>query len=350
MTEKVLHGQQLSRLVTANSKRYALGVSTILEVKNLKSGFLTSRGEVIAVDDVSFSIEKGKTLGLVGESGCGKSVTSMSLMRLLPQGSGKIYQGQVLFSKTDLLRLTEKEMKKIRGKDIAMIFQDPMTALNPVFTCGHQIEEALQIHYSSWGKQKIRNRVLELLEMVGIPEPQKRSKEYPHQLSGGMRQRIVIAMALSCNPQLLIADEPTTALDVTIHAQILELIQNLQKELQLAMILITHDLGVVAEVCNDVAVMYAGKIVETASVEDIFSSPQHPYTQGLLNSVPHFESGTRLKKLNSIPGTVPSLFQLPSGCRFEARCPNSFEPCKKSYPQFDGRKACHLKHEDVARP
>ena len=313
-------------------------MQTTLEVRSLKTGFWTPKGDVVAVDDVSFTLGAGETLGIVGESGCGKSVTSLSLMRLLPKNTGRVYSGEVFFNdgstNRDLLKVSESEMRKIRGGEIAMIFQDPMTALNPVFTCGHQIQEAISLHSRELTSSQARKKSIEMIELVGIPDPEKRAKEYPHQLSGGMRQRIMIAMALSCDPKVLIADEPTTALDVTIQAQILDLIHRLQSDLKASMILITHDLGVVAEVCDRIAVMYAGKIVEIGTAEDIFYHPQHQYTKGLLNSVPHFESGKRRKRLNSIPGMVPSLFNLPKGCRFQDRCDLAEDRCKTRTPEL----------------
>jgi len=310
-------------------------MSTIVEVKNLKTSFSTSEGRFLAVDNVSFKVDQGQTLGIVGESGCGKSVTSLSIMRLIPTPPGQIEAGEILFKGKDLLKLSKEEMRNIRGNQIGMIFQEPMTSLNPVFTIGNQISEAISIHQKSLTRKEIRKRTLEMLMLVGIPSPETRINDYPHQLSGGMRQRVMIAMALSCNPQLLIADEPTTALDVTIQAQILDLIKKLQREFQTAMILITHDLGVVAETCNNVAVMYAGRIVEEGKVEDIFNYPKHPYTKGLLSSVPHFESGQRLKKLETIPGIVPSLAHLPPGCRFQTRCKFATDICKKTDPPLE---------------
>ena len=318
-------------------------MSVLLEVKNLKTGFKTDDGEFLAVDDISFKLEKGKTLGIVGESGCGKSVTSLSIMRLIPNPPGRIVGGEILFSPTrdkggsetiNLLKVSDEEMRKIRGNDIAMIFQEPMTSLNPVFTIGNQIAEAIALHQKGLSAQQVRQKTIDMLRLVNIPEPDKRVDEYPHQLSGGMRQRVMIAMALSCNPQLLIADEPTTALDVTIQAQILDLIRKLQREFNASMILITHDLGVVAETCDDVAVMYAGKIVEYGSVEDIFYRPKHQYTKGLLDSIPHFETGHRLKRLETIKGLVPSMFNLPKGCRFSERCKAVQEDCKAKQPDL----------------
>jgi peptide/nickel transport system ATP-binding protein len=321
--------------------------NNILEVKNLKTGFKTDDGQFLAVDDVSFTLEKGKTLGIVGESGCGKSVTSLSIMRLIPEPPGKIMGGEILFNGQDLLKLSEKQMRSIRGNQISMIFQEPMTSLNPVFTVGNQIAEAISLHQKNLKAAQVRERTIDMLRKTGIPEPEKRVDNYPHQLSGGMRQRIMIAMALSCNPQLLIADEPTTALDVTIQAQILELVRSLQKELNTSMILITHDLGVVAETCDEVAIMYAGRIIEYGSVEDIFYRPQHHYTKGLLNSVPHFETGKRRERLETIPGIVPSLLELKPGCRFADRCKAVQQDCRGVEPGLNAvvkgphRAACY---------
>ncbi len=317
-------------------------MSTLIEVKNLRTSFKTSEGKFFAVDDVSFCINEGQTLGIVGESGCGKSVTSLSIMRLIPSPPGQIESGQILFKGKNLLDLPMKDMRSIRGNQIGMIFQEPMTSLNPVFTIGNQIEEALKIHKKDLNRKQVRERAIEMIKLVGIPNPEKRFFDYPHQLSGGMRQRVMIAMALSCNPVLLIADEPTTALDVTIQAQILDLIKKLQKEFNTALMLITHDLGVVAETCNEVAVMYAGKIVEYGTVEDIFSRPKHPYTRGLLNSVPHFESGKRRAKLETIPGIVPSLANLPRGCRFQDRCNRVQDDCRRAEPPLEIRERAHL--------
>jgi oligopeptide/dipeptide ABC transporter ATP-binding protein len=314
----------------------------LLEVKNLKTGFRTDEGSFLAVDDVSFSLEKGKTLGIVGESGCGKSVTSLSIMRLIPTPPGRIEGGEIWFNGRDLLKLPEYEMRKIRGNDIAMIFQEPMTSLNPVFTCGSQIAEAIELHQKNLKRSEIREKTIQMLRLVGIPEPEKRVDEYPHQLSGGMRQRVMIAMALSCNPQLLIADEPTTALDVTIQAQILDLIRKLQREFNASMILITHDLGVVAETCDDVAVMYAGRVVEYGSVEDIFYRPRHQYTKGLLDSIPHFETGHRRDRLETIKGLVPSMLDLPPGCRFSARCRAAQADCQAQDPPLQAFGGKHV--------
>jgi oligopeptide/dipeptide ABC transporter ATP-binding protein len=319
-------------------------LAKLLEVKNLETAFDVDGSIYNAVDDVSFSVEHGRTLGIVGESGCGKSVTSLSVMRLI-QKPGFIKSGQILFNGIDLLKLSDNEMRKIRGNKIAMIFQEPMTSLNPVFTCGEQIEEVIRLHQGHMPKVEQKQKAIEMLKKVGIPAPERRYHDYPHQLSGGMRQRVMIAMAITCNPELLIADEPTTALDVTIQAQILDLMRGLKSSENMGMILITHDLGVVAEMCDDVAVMYAGQIVEQGPVKEIFTSPKHPYTRGLLNSIPHFESGHRLKKLNTIAGMVPSLINLPKGCRFNERCDKAKQICLEQNPVLssDSHKvACHF--------
>lgn len=313
---------------------------TLLEVKNLRTRYITDDGTIFPVDDVSFRVKKGQTLGIVGESGCGKSQTALSIMRLL-QKPGKTVQGEVLFKESDLLKKSDDEMKQILGNQIAMIFQEPMTSLNPVFTIGNQVSESIILHNPTLSKEVIKNKAVDMLRLVGIPAPEKRYHEYPHQLSGGMRQRVMIAMAMSCNPQLLIADEPTTALDVTIQAQILDLMRKVQKEFQAGMILITHDLGVVAEMCQDVLVMYAGKVIEYGTVEDIFYRPKHPYTKGLLESIPHFETGQHLEKLNTIPGLVPSLYSLPKGCRFQDRCKFSTEICSKQEPNLENLRGLH---------
>lgn len=312
----------------------------ILEVKNLRTQYITDDGSLCPVDDVSFRVKKGQTLGIVGESGCGKSQTALSIMQLI-QKPGKIINGEVLFKDTDLLKKTDQEMKAILGNQIAMIFQEPMTSLNPVYTIGNQISESISLHNKNWSKEEVHKKTVEMLQLVGIPAPEKRFYEYPHQLSGGMRQRVMIAMAMSCNPQLLIADEPTTALDVTIQAQILELMKKVQKEFNAGMILITHDLGVVAEMCQDVLVMYAGKVIEYGTVEDIFYRPKHPYTKGLLESIPHFETGHNLNRLNTIPGLVPNLYKLPKGCRFQDRCNYSTEICKQQSPELENLRGIH---------
>lgn len=310
----------------------------ILSVKDLRTSFFTGAGEVKAVEGVSFNVYPGKTLGIVGESGCGKSVTSLSLMRLIPHPPGKIIGGEILYQGRDLLKLPMDEMRKIRGNEISMIFQEPMTSLNPVFTIGNQICEAIALHQKGLSRKEVRERAIEMLKLVGIPAPEKRIDDYPHQLSGGMRQRVMIAMSLSCNPKILIADEPTTALDVTIQAQILDLLKNLQEKVGMAIILITHDLGVVAEVADEVMVMYAGKVAEQATVKEIFGNPKHPYTRGLLNSIPTLSQDPtgkiKKKRLEPIPGIVPSLLELPAGCRFQERCSYVTDECRTQEPDL----------------
>ncbi len=312
----------------------------LLEVNNLKTRYITEDGIIHPVDDVSFRVKKGQTLGIVGESGCGKSQTALSIMKLI-QKPGETIQGQVLLNNEDLLKKNETQMKEILGNQMAMIFQEPMTSLNPVFTIGDQVSESIRLHSKNASELEIKNKAIAMLKLVGIPAAEKRFDEYPHQLSGGMRQRIMIAIAMSCNPQLLIADEPTTALDVTIQAQILDLMRKVQKEFNAGMILITHDLGVVAEMCQDVLVMYAGKVVEYGTVEDIFYRPKHPYTKGLLNSIPHFETGHRLTQLNTIPGLVPNLFKLPQGCRFQERCNRVKDLCSQQQPSLENLRGVH---------
>ena len=313
----------------------------ILKVNHLSTRFKTDRGAVTAVDRVSFDLFPGEVLGIVGESGGGKSVTNRSIMRLLPEYTSELSEeSEILFDGHNLAHVPEKVMRTIRGNRIAMIFQEPMTALNPVFTIGWQIEEALKYH-TSMNRAQRRERVLELLQLVEIPNPEKRINEYPHQLSGGMRQRIVIAMALACEPEILIADEPTTALDVTIQAQILRLMQDLQKKINTAIILITHDLGVVAQVCDRVIVMYAGQIVEVASVTELFHTPQHPYTRALLDSLPRPDATEKGQRLPAIEGIVPSLFELPEGCRFHQRCRFAQEQCKAQPPQLEEHSKLH---------
>lgn len=312
----------------------------LLDIKNLRTRYTTDDGTLHPVDDVSFVVKKGQTLGIVGESGCGKSQTALSIMQLI-QKPGQIVGGEVIFKGENLLKKSEAEIRKILGNQMAMIFQEPMTSLNPVYTIGDQVEEAIRLHQSNLNPAQAKAKTIEMLKLVGIPAPEKRYDEYPHQLSGGMRQRVMIAMAMSCNPQLLIADEPTTALDVTIQAQILDLMRKIQKEFNAGMILITHDLGVVAEMCQDVLVMYAGRVVEYGTVEDIFYRPKHPYTKGLLESIPHFETGQRMSRLNTIPGLVPNLYKLPVGCRFQDRCKYAAEDCKQSYPALELRRGNH---------
>lgn len=304
-------------------------MSKLLEVKNLKTYFYTDDGVAKAVDDVSFELDKGETLGLVGESGCGKSVSALSIMRLIADPPGKIVNGEIFFKGRDILKVPEKEMQDIRGNDIGMIFQEPMTSLNPVFTCGNQIEEAVILH-QKLSKEDAKAKAIEMLKLVGIPAPEQRYNEYPHQLSGGMRQRIMIAMALSCNPEILIADEPTTALDVTVQAQILELINKLQRELGMAVIMITHDLGVIAEVSTRVAVMYASKVAEYGNVDQIFYNPKHPYTISLLNSIPKLNKGK--SRLATIEGNVPAPTNYPKGCHFCTRCTFAIEKCWNEEP------------------
>ena len=306
----------------------------IIEIKNLKTYFKTDEGIAHAVDDVSFSVYPGETLGIVGESGCGKSVTSLSIMKLIPQPPGYFAGGEILYKGRNILDIPETDMREIRGNKISMIFQEPMTSLNPVFTVGHQIEEAIIVH-QGLNAVDARQKAIEMLKLVSIPSPEQRVDDYPHQLSGGMRQRIMIAMALSCNPEVLIADEPTTALDVTIQAQILELIEDLQKELNLAVIMITHDLGVVAEVCDRVVVMYAGQIVEKGSVRDIFKNPQHPYTKGLLASIPKMGKDESSQSLYNIKGMVPSATEFPQGCHFNPRCDLVTDKCKAENPNLE---------------
>lgn len=310
----------------------------LLKLDDLKTYFYTEDGVVKSVDGVTFEIFKGETLGVVGESGCGKSVTSLSIMRLIPNPPGKIAGGHIWFEGEDLVSKSETEMRKIRGNDISMIFQEPMTSLNPVFTVGQQIAESIILHQKV-GKKEAMQKAIEMLRKVGIPSPEKRVNEYPHQLSGGMRQRVMIAMALSCNPKLLIADEPTTALDVTIQAQILELMKELKDEFNTAIMLITHDLGVVAEVCQRVAVMYAGKVVEYADVNTIFSRPQHPYTWGLLRSIPKLD-GT-VKRLPVIDGVVPNPLRLPAGCKFHPRCQFASDQCRQAEPEIRDLRPGH---------
>jgi len=302
----------------------------ILEVKDLQTHFFTRRGVIKAVDGVSFTLREGETLGLVGESGCGKTITSLSIIRLVPKPAGRIVGGEIIFDGEDLLDKDEREMREIRGKRISMILQDPMTSLNPVFTVGEQVAESIRIHQKIKGRQ-VDEQVKEMLRLVGIPAPEMRMRNYPHQMSGGMRQRIVAAIALSCQPQLLIADEPTTALDVTIQAQLLRLLKDIQTQSNLSMIVITHDLGIVAKVCDRVAVMYAGRIVESAGVRDIFNNPRHPYTQALLQSLPKLDS--TVDRLYSIEGQPPDLLNPPPGCRFRPRCGKVGDRCDGYYPE-----------------
>lgn len=320
----------------------------ILSVHNLKIRFNTEDEPVQTVSGISFSLDKGKTLGIVGESGCGKSVTSLSIMRLIPNPPGEIEDGEILYKGKNLVALPEKEMRKIRGNDIAMIFQEPMTSLNPVYTIGNQICEVLEGHKRLSKKQAVKQAV-EMLKLVGIPEPEQRVKEYPHQLSGGMRQRVMIAIALACDPELLIADEPTTALDVTIQAQILDLIKDMKQQRGMSIIFITHDLGVVSEVADDVMVMYAGEIVEKTSAAEIFAKPLHPYTEGLIKSVPDVYQD--VEELEAIPGILPHYSEMPKGCRFSTRCSYAKEICKEMKPELEevseGHQVRCLKYSDI---
>ena len=310
----------------------------LLEIRDLRVTFDTRAGQAKAVDGVDLSIDSGKTLGVVGESGCGKTMTALSVLRLVPPAAG--LTGEIVFDGRNLLALSEREMRKVRGNDIAMIFQEPMSSLNPVFTVGNQIAEAVRLH-QGLGRKAARENAIEMLRLVEIAEPERRVDEYPHQLSGGMRQRVMIAMALSCNPRLLIADEPTTALDVTIQAQILDLIGGLRDRLGMALLLITHDLGVVAERADEVAIMYAGRVVERAPVAAIFAQPLHPYTRGLLRSIPKV-GNERLHRLDTIPGVVPDLLNLPSGCRLRDRCAMAIAPCETTDPALTGYGPGHL--------
>lgn len=312
----------------------------LLEVKNLQTKFISDNKEIPAVDNVSFNIREGEILGVVGESGCGKSVTSLSIMGLIPSPPGKIVSGQIMFNGKDLTKLSEKELRKIRGNEIAMIFQEPMTSLNPLFTIGNQLIEAIRIHNKSWSKRKAKDRALEMMNLVGLPRPHELLKVYPHELSGGMRQRVMIAMALVCNPKLLIADEPTTALDVTIQAQILKLIKHINTQFQMAVMLITHDLGVVAETCERVIVMYAGQIVEEGPVHKIFANPQHPYTKGLIQSVPDMRF--KKEKLYSIPGNVPKPGSIKASCLFAPRCQFQMKRCITEPPTLYESKTSNM--------
>jgi oligopeptide/dipeptide ABC transporter ATP-binding protein len=313
----------------AEAAKAAAAGETLLELRDLKTHFYTDEGVARAVDGVSYVVKSGETLGVVGESGCGKSVTALSVMRLIPDPPGKIVQGQILFEGQDLGKLSDEEMRKIRGNRIGMIFQEPMTSLNPVFTVGDQIIEAVVLH-RGMSYDEAREHAIGMLRKVGIPSPESRVDDYPHQMSGGMRQRVMIAMALSCDPRLLIADEPTTALDVTIQAQILELMRGLQDELGMSILLITHDLGVVAQNAQHVAVMYAGKVAEYSNTAEVFRNPRHPYTVGLFRSIPKL--GVKMHRLDTIPGTVPSALEFPAGCRFHNRCPFATEKCTVEEP------------------
>jgi oligopeptide/dipeptide ABC transporter ATP-binding protein len=313
-------------------------VQPLLEVKDLRTSFFTPQGEVRAADGISFAVAPGRLTGIVGESGSGKTVSVLSVMRLLPE-SARITGGSIIFDGVDLLKLSEPEMRKIRGARIAIIFQEPMTSLNPVFTIGNQIGEAIRLHQRT-SHRETRDRTIEALRMVGIADPERRIKDYPHQLSGGMRQRVMIAMALACEPRLLIADEPTTALDVTIQAQILDLIRDLQARLSLAVILVTHDLGVVAQYADDVTILYAARVMEKASAAELFAHPLNPYTRGLLASIPGLD-GTNHRRLQAIPGSIPSALNPPSGCRFHPRCPTAIADCARIDPLLEAKQPNH---------
>lgn len=324
----------------------------LLDVRDLTVSFDTYAGEVQAVRGTTFHVNKGETLAIVGESGCGKSVTAQTIMQLIPMPPGRIKKGNIFFEGKDLAKLTDRQMEAVRGKEISMIFQDPMTSLNPTMRVGKQIMEGLMKH-QKMTKSEAKERAVEMLRLVGMPTPEKRVEQYPHEFSGGMRQRAMIAIALACNPKLLIADEPTTALDVTIQAQIMELMQDLQKKLNTSIILITHDLGVVAKVADRIAVMYAGVIVESGTAHEIFHNPQHPYTWGLLKSVPRLDTGQK-ERLLPIEGTPPDLFAPPKGCPFAARCEYAMKVCKESHPEKSNLNDnhyvhCWLQHKDAPK-
>jgi len=315
----------------------------ILDISDLKTFFYTYDGVAKAVDGISYRLSAGEPLGIVGESGCGKSVSALSILRLIPDPPGRIVEGQIFFKKTNLLELSHDRMREIRGNRISMIFQEPMTSLNPVFTVGNQIAEAFRLH-QGLKRQEALEKSIDALRRVNIPSPEKCVGQYPHELSGGMRQRAMIAMALACNPEILIADEPTTALDVTIQAQIIDLMLQLKEELGMAIILITHDLGIIAETVKRIIVMYAGKIAEEAPTRTIFKAPLHPYTQGLLQSIPRLGDKVRLGRvrLEEIPGVVPSLYELPAGCRFSTRCRHALEICRKEEPELEEIEKGHF--------
>jgi peptide/nickel transport system ATP-binding protein len=306
----------------------------LLEIKNLKTHFSTAKGVVKAVDGVDIALNAGDTLGIVGESGCGKTVLALSILRLIPIPPGRIVSGQILFEGRDLLQLTQDEMRQVRGRDISMVFQEPMTSLNPVFRVGEQIAEGIRLH-QHLNSQEARQRAIDMLRLVGIPAPEVRAGDYPHQMSGGMRQRVMIAMALACNPRLMLADEPTTALDVTIQAQIIDLMNQLKTEKGTSVILVTHDLGVIAEAAQSVAVMYAGRIVEQGAVSSLFETPLHPYTLGLMLSIPKMDKKKETRnRLAVIPGSIPPLYNLPAGCSFQERCGDVMAVCRQHHPEL----------------
>jgi oligopeptide/dipeptide ABC transporter ATP-binding protein len=320
---------------------------SILEVKDLKVSFRTEDGVAFAVNGVDFTLNRGETLGIVGESGCGKSVSSLAILGLLPQPPAKVESGTIMYKGSDLLKKTDREMQSIRGNEISMIFQEPMTSLNPLYTVGNQISEVITLH-QNLNADQTREKCVEMLTLAGIPSPEKRLKCYPHELSGGMRQRVMIAMALACNPEILIADEPTTALDVTIQVQILELMNELQRKFNTAIMMITHDLGVIAEMAHKVLVIYAGRVVEYSDVHSIFESPLHPYTEGLLASIPVLDDVK--DELNVIKGMVPSPFDMPKGCSFNPRCPYAKDICREKQPelyQLDGRQVRCFKYSSI---
>ncbi len=325
-------------------------MDNLLEVRDLRTYFYTDDGVVKAVDGVEFEVKAGETIGIVGESGCGKSITAMSILRLIQSPPGKIVSGEILFEGEDLVKVSEKRIREIRGNSISMIFQEPMTSLNPVFTAGYQIEEILKLH-QNLDEKEAREKAIEMIRMVGIPNPERIADEYPHQLSGGMRQRIMIAMALACRPKMLIADEPTTALDVTIQAQILDLMNDLKEKLNTSIMLITHDLGVIAEMADHVIVMYSGKVVEDAPTIELFENPKHPYTIGLMSSIPSLaKEGQRLE---TIPGVVPNPLYLPKGCYFHPRCKYATSECREVQPELveiaPGHKSACLRAQEVSR-
>lgn len=325
-------------------------MGNLLEVKDLRTYFYTDDGVVKAVDGVEFEVKAGETIGIVGESGCGKSITAMSILRLIQSPPGKIVSGEILFEGEDLVKVSEKRIREIRGNSISMIFQEPMTSLNPVFTAGYQIEEILKLH-QNLDEKEAREKAIEMIRMVGIPNPERIADEYPHQLSGGMKQRIMIAMALACRPKMLIADEPTTALDVTIQAQILDLMNDLKEKLNTSIMLITHDLGVIAEMADHVIVMYSGKVVEDAPTIELFENPKHPYTIGLMSSIPSLaKEGQRLE---TIPGVVPNPLYLPKGCYFHPRCKYATSECREVQPELveiaPGHKSACLRAQEVSR-